>query len=244
MVVLMTLSNTLMSPRQKEWNRYEAVHKVEKLNLPSKNHIKRKVDELSKIENHVMTETEFNDMLTKKKELNQAVLNVAFERVRLTALLEAARDNRDFDKVEDLKAGLADLEELKEAEKLATASNDSIAKMNARSREVNRTEIKEAEKAALAMRRTQGVNEADPFARRKTAPMHVINHSPSRKKKEEEIVDPEISKSISQSASTLDEQAALLEEDDDDPFANIDVSILEEGRTQLFCSLINFLLCA
>jgi hypothetical protein len=193
------------------------------------NHIKRKMEELSNIDAHALTETEFNEMLLKKKELKQAVVNVAFEKIRLGTMLEAARQEGDFDKVQDIKLNIADLDEVAEIERQSIAANDSIAKMNAKSREINRNEIQEAEKAALALKRSQGVNESDPFARRKTAPIHVINNSPSKKK--EEIIDPELSKSISQSASTLEDKQ-LLSDNDDDPFANIDVSILEEDLKQ------------
>jgi hypothetical protein len=187
------------------------------------------MEELSNIDAHALTETEFNEMLLKKKELKQAVVNVAFEKIRLGTMLEAARQEGDFDKVQDIKLNIADLDEVAEIERQSIAANDSIAKMNAKSREINRNEIQEAEKAALALKRSQGVNESDPFARRKTAPIHVINNSPSKKK--EEIIDPELSKSISQSASTLEDKQ-LLSDNDDDPFANIDVSILEEDLKQ------------
>ena len=189
------------------------------------NHVKRKIGELEKIENHVLTEAEFNEMLSKKKELKQAVVNIAFEKIRLETMLEAARQGGDFDKVEDIKLSITDLDELSYAEK-QNSTNDSIAKMNAKSREINRNEIQEAEKAALAMKRSQGVNESDPFARRKTAPMHVVNNSPQKKK---EVIE-DLEKSVTVSASTLEDKNIISDIEEDDPFANIVVSILEEGQ--------------
>src|SRR4051794_17476949 len=116
-------------------------------------------------------------MLSKKKELKQAVVNVTFERIRLTTALESARELGDFDKVEDLKLMLKDLEDLSELQKPASSADlDLLAELNARNRENDLKESQLAEKAALTLKRQQGVNENDPFARRKTAPVHVVNN--------------------------------------------------------------------
>ena len=164
-------------------------------------------------------------MLKKKKELKQTVVNTAFERVRLTTALESARETGDFDKVEDIKLMLKDLDDIDEIARLNNNNGeDLLAKVNASNRVKNFKDHQDAEKAALIIKRQQGVNESDPFARRKTAPVHVVNAVPKEKARIEEM---ERSNSISKSLSVEDLPAS----DDDDPFDSVDVSILEGGAS-------------
>ncbi|KAJ3304260.1 hypothetical protein HDV03_002997 [Kappamyces sp. JEL0829] len=214
----------------KEWNRYEVVVKTEKAGtLPTMRQIERKRAELDKIKSHVFTEAEFNEMLAKKKELKQAVTNYAFERVRLETALEAARNAQDFDKLEDLKLMLKDLEEAAQME--ASGKEGSamaeLARLNEKNRKINLNEIQEAEKAYILSKRTKGTaNESDPFARRKTAPTRVVlNAPPPVDTKKEVIPDPEVSASVSRSATSVEELP--YHSDDEDPFAALDVSLLE-----------------
>jgi len=203
----------------KEWNRFEVMAKVDKVSLPSMNHIKRKQEELQKIKDHIFSEEEFNEMLKKKKELNQAVVNTTFERIRMTTLLESALEVGDTDKVEDLKLMLKDLDQIDDANRV-TSGEDLLAKLNAKNRVNNLKDSQQAEKAQLEMKRKQGVSESDPFARRKTAPVHVIN---AVEKKRKSIQELEISNSISKSLSAEDIEAS----DGEDPLDSVDVSILE-----------------
>lgn len=170
-------------------------------------------------------------MLERKKALKSGVVNVAVEKIRLETALEAARHAEDFDKVADVKAMLVDLEEIAAAEKLAS-TKDGIAELNARTRSSNFAEIQESEKAAMLLKRSQAVNEADPFARRKTAPMHAIQKTSPKKIIEKAVIaDPEISNAIS--AKSLESLGAS--DDDEDLFASIDVTVLKEGTLLISC---------
>ncbi|KAJ3330935.1 hypothetical protein HDU91_003469, partial [Kappamyces sp. JEL0680] len=162
-------------------------------------------------------------------ELKQSVTNYAFERVRLETALEAARNAQDFDKLEDLKLMLKDLEEAAQME--ASGKEGSamaeLARLNEKNRKINLNEIQEAEKAYILSKRTKGAtNESDPFARRKTAPTRVVlNAPPPVDTKKEVIPDPEVSASVSRSATSVEELP--YHSDDEDPFAALDVSLLE-----------------
>lgn len=213
---------------EKEWNRYEVVHKVEKSHLPTKNHIKRKVEELEKIRNHIFTEVELSDMIAKKKELSMTG-NSALERLRLEHALAAARDAGDAEKVETLEKQIEDIDAVSGPIKNTGSKLDLLAKLNARNREADLEEGRMRELEALALRRKQKVNESDPFARRKTQPVHIISGFSD---KEVEPEESDALKSASISAGVISVEAELS--NDDDLFDDIDISVLEQG----FCVLI------
>ncbi|KAI8893216.1 hypothetical protein BC833DRAFT_609181 [Globomyces pollinis-pini] len=160
----------------KEWNRYEATHKVEKLPLPTRYHIDRKKEDLEKIRSHVFTDEEINAMIRKKRELKSVVGNVDKEALRIRHELQAAEQAGDRDTVEKLEERLEELEEMSERKKITNSRMDKLAELNEKNRLANLELGQQAEKEALIMRRKQGGNtENDPFARRKTAPVHVIS---------------------------------------------------------------------
>jgi hypothetical protein len=174
-------------------------------------------------------------MLVKKKLFKNSITNYALEKVRLETSLEVARNAQDFDKAEDIKLMLKDLEDLIREEKSGAENSElaQISKMNERNRKISRNEVQEAEKAHLLARRGKDSNVSDPFARRKTAPIRAVPTA----SRQELVVDTHVSgssmpsASISRSASSL-EELPNESDDDFDPFASVDVSILENDIAQ------------
>jgi RNA polymerase-associated protein RTF1 len=206
---------------EKEWNRFEVTMKVDHHDLPSEKHLAKKKKDLESIRNHIFTEIEINEMIAKKKE-TQIVGNATMEEFRVEHALEAAKFTGEFEKIADLEKQLEDLQSINASSRLTTTV-DLIAKLNARNKEMDLKESQEAELRALQEKRKHGrVNVTDPFARRKTQPVHIITSNAGQ----EYIHDLESSKSISVSAQ---QSAEILDSEDEDPFENIDVSIIEEG---------------
>lgn len=165
-------------------------------------------------------------MLERKRELKQSIVNTAFERVRLTHMLDVALEKGDSDLSLNIKSRLDDLEIFEKSNKSQNSDNmNTLARLNARNRENNLKEGQEAEKAALVQKRLNGVKESDPFARRKTAPVHIVNEP---KVVEAVAVSPESLLSVSRSVSVQEVEVT----DDEDIFDNIDVSMLEEELEQ------------
>jgi acetyl-CoA carboxylase beta subunit len=146
--------------------------KTEKISLPTKQAIKRKKEDLKEIKEHVFTEDEITNMIQKKRELN-IVGNTTMEHFRLQNELEAAKFTGDQDKIEELEKQIEELDSLHEPSR--TASADLIARLNAKNKEKDLQEGQKAELKALVIKRKQGVSESDPFARRKTQPVHIIS---------------------------------------------------------------------
>jgi RNA polymerase-associated protein RTF1 len=158
---------------EKEWNRYEVTMKMEKSELPTERHINRKKKDLETIQNHVFTEEEINEMIAKKKEM-QVAANTTMEQFRIELALEAAKFAGDLDKVTELERQLEDIQAFV-APSRGASQIDLIAKLNARNKEIDLKESQEAEMRALQLKRKQGrINVTDPFARRKTQPVHIV----------------------------------------------------------------------
>jgi hypothetical protein len=116
-------------------------------------------------------------MVLRKKELNKIPVNIAAERLVLENALQNAIENDDSDQERKLKRKLADFDELKKDNQTTfhNSKMEIFSKLNSRNRTQNFAEGREAEKQATQDKKAKGNAEYDPFARRKTAPKHVVN---------------------------------------------------------------------
>ena len=124
-----------------------------------------------------MTNEELETIVKLKREMSNMPLNVASERLKIKNQMAIATQNGDHELVADLTAKLLEIDELAaEAEQSIGSEKLAIfAQLNARNRDTNFTENREAEKAFNEEKKLKGSSDYDPFARRKTAPKHVVN---------------------------------------------------------------------
>ena len=157
---------------EKEWKRLESTHEYDSLKHPlTKKQVEKKLKDLETIRNHVFTEKELSEMIAKKKEL-QFVGNSKLEIVRLDTEIQAAEFEGDLEKVDLIRKKKENLELMNAPYK--NTSIDLIDQLNKRNKDRNFAEGRVNHKLALLQKRQQGVDENDPFARRKTAPSHII----------------------------------------------------------------------
>lgn len=125
-----------------------------------------------------MTSSEFNSMIQNKKRLNPEYANIANERLELQARLETARARNDVTDVLETTMALEMVEQLAKSQALGNrdAKMERIAAMNLKNRDINFREGRQAEKAAhekKKMNDIDGIDDYDPFARRKADSRYV-----------------------------------------------------------------------
>ncbi|KAI8915602.1 hypothetical protein EDD86DRAFT_196423, partial [Gorgonomyces haynaldii] len=210
---------------EQEWQRYEKTVKAEKEQMITIEQVKRRRKVLEQERERVATHEEIEERIKIKREFIKVPTNLAQERLRLADDIKIAQEQEDFEEVEKLK------EKLKEIDELAIQiKNDGderlqvLSQLNARNRKVNLAEGRQAEREAFEQRQNQGENEYDPFARRKTAPKHVVNFDVQDATKK--AVSKRIEKRDRRSSSP--ERDAILSQDEDDFLENLDVQFLKE----------------
>ena len=158
---------------EKEWKWLESSHERDSMKHPlTKKQVQKKLKDLEMIRNHIFTEKELSEMIRKKKEL-QFAGNSKLEIVRLDTEIQAARHEGDMDKADEIERKKETLELMSQSNKNAKKI-DLIDQLNQRNKDRNFAEVRVNHKLALLEKRKQGVDENDPFARRKTAPSHII----------------------------------------------------------------------
>ncbi|KAI9205172.1 uncharacterized protein BJ171DRAFT_503166 [Polychytrium aggregatum] len=159
---------------ESEWNRYKGTCINDKAELLSRKDVDEKAKAIQEAESHIFTEKEITNLTKLKKSLSRKPKNVAVEKINLHHELDIARARNDAEKIEKLMERLEELNALtQESDRTRT---DELAKLNERNRSMNRKESLQAELAALREKRLGGADSLDPFARRKTAPSHVVGN--------------------------------------------------------------------
>ncbi|KAI8929855.1 hypothetical protein BC831DRAFT_442351 [Entophlyctis helioformis] len=158
-----------------EWRRYEQTMQIEKQVMPSLDHIKRKQADLKKAREHIFSNDEINEMIKRKQAFSNVPVNLPAERLRLRLEIDKANERGDRKRASELQSRLDELGTLVDQKQSAASSEDKFAKINERNRKSNFIEGREAERSVIEQKKTKGAVEYDPFARRRTAPIHVIN---------------------------------------------------------------------
>lgn len=117
-------------------------------------------------------------MVMKKKAFSKVPVNIAAERLKLQNERQIAIETHGIHSsiVAELDAKILEFEELKQEneDSFHNSKMGMFAKLNNKNREANLMLGREAEKAANADKKNKSALEYDPFARRKTAPSHVV----------------------------------------------------------------------
>ncbi|KAL2911523.1 RNA polymerase-associated protein rtf1 [Polyrhizophydium stewartii] len=143
--------------KESEWRRYEQTLKVEGVPMMTADF------------------EEIDEMIKRKKQLIKVPPNIASEKLRLRHELQVARERGDHSQVQALSDRIFELDQLSEQRVRNDKSHlEGFARLNERNRQSNFTEGRSAEKNVLEQKKNKGAAEYDPFARRKTAPKHVV----------------------------------------------------------------------
>jgi hypothetical protein len=192
--------------------------------------VKRKIEDLKKAATHVFTNEEIDEMIEKKKAFRKIPVNVAAIKIRLQQEIIEAEQQGDPLAIQQKKVELRDLEEqLREGAFSKDSKLEQFSNLNARNRQINLKEGREAEKLAIQAKKKKDSSDYDPFARRKTAPKHVIQ-------KTEEESDSSPKKKVHDLAKKKALKAdvspgvkpTLARVDEDDFLDSIDLSELEK----------------
>jgi RNA polymerase-associated protein RTF1 len=121
-------------------------------------------------------------MVKKKQEFAKLPVNIASEKTKITQLILAAQEENDFQKLKELKEKRIHLEERASEYAVVDSKLEKFTSVNEKNRNINYVEGREAERAAILAKKESGARDYDPFARRKTAPKHVINRTEEKEK--------------------------------------------------------------
>jgi len=180
---------------EQEYNRYLAVMKNEQQQLPSKEFIKEKHQQIEEARNHKFTGEEITDMVEEKKQLLKVPLNFAMEKANLLLQKGKAEELGDEKEIELINNKLDELNSMKiEKSRLVDEKLDNWTKLNERNRKMNMIENRKAEVQAAQERKKLGRDDFDPFARRKCMPTHVVAKKDGTLAgvEEEKIEEPEV----------------------------------------------------
>ncbi|KAJ3129310.1 RNA polymerase-associated protein rtf1 [Nowakowskiella sp. JEL0407] len=108
------ISNGLFT--EGEWERYVTQMKIDKMKMISRESIKRKREDLSRVRDHRMTPEEIDRMVKAKRDL-KGITNLTNERLQLRFALEAAVANSNYEQISQLKEKIAKLEKMEEETK-------------------------------------------------------------------------------------------------------------------------------
>ncbi|KAK6097970.1 RNA polymerase-associated protein rtf1 [Batrachochytrium dendrobatidis] len=159
-----------------EWNRYEQTMQIEKQSMITADQVRRKKRDLQSAREHIFTNDEINTMIKRKKTLIKVPANITLEKLRIKQALQVAEEKGDQAQVDIYRDRIFELNQLgEEKSKKDTSHLEAFTKLNERNRKSNFTEGREAEKNLLELKKSKGTVAYDPFARRKTAPKHVVN---------------------------------------------------------------------
>ncbi|KAL2313302.1 RNA polymerase II associated Paf1 complex [Schizosaccharomyces pombe] len=126
----------------------------DKLSMPSKNFVQRKLNDLRDMSKYVLSEKEVSDIINRKKELSRVPSNIAAEKTRLRQRRQAAYVAGNAELVKEIDDQLNTLEELSMgSNQNSNSAMDQLAKVNERNRRRNHTEIRLAEQRMNEERR-------------------------------------------------------------------------------------------
>jgi len=179
---------------EQEYNRYLTVMKNEQQQLPTKEFIKEKEQQIQEARNHKFTGEEISDMVQEKKQLLKVPLNFAMEKATLLLQKDKAEELGDEKEIAIINNKLNELNNMKEEKsRLVDEKLDNWTRLNERNRKMNIIENRKAEVQAAQERKKLGRDDFDPFARRKCMPTHVVaTKDMVFSDAEEKIEEPEV----------------------------------------------------
>ncbi|KAI0827453.1 plus-3-domain-containing protein [Trametes gibbosa] len=142
---------------QKEFERLVKVCEVEKVKLPTKRQLEKKVAQLEKLANQPMTESDIAAMLARKQAMHttkQSGAAMAMERSRLLQARTLALRRNELDEVAEIDVRLGELAPVREAQR-EDSSSDVLMRLNERNRKANQEAVRKAERAELDRKRRE-----------------------------------------------------------------------------------------
>ncbi|KAH8112899.1 plus-3-domain-containing protein [Phellopilus nigrolimitatus] len=144
-----------------EWRRFKATCEHEKVKLPAKRTIEKKLQQFAKLTSHSLTEADVAAILARKAELNRSLpksrttaTKAALERAELVRMRALAQMRRDFAESAALEVQLAALDARQGVGAPARSEKEDIlAKVNERNRQANRDAVRRAEVAEAERRK-------------------------------------------------------------------------------------------
>ncbi|EPX74197.1 RNA polymerase II associated Paf1 complex [Schizosaccharomyces octosporus yFS286] len=127
----------------------------DKLSMPTKSFVERKLDDLKQMTQYLLNEREVSDIIRRKKELSRVPSNLAAEKTRLRQRRQAAISANNTELAKELEERLNTLQELSVGSTSQTnfSEMDQLAKVNERNRRRNQAEVRLAEKRMNEERR-------------------------------------------------------------------------------------------
>ncbi|WBW70645.1 RNA polymerase II associated Paf1 complex [Schizosaccharomyces osmophilus] len=127
----------------------------DKLSMPSRSFVERKLDDLKQMTQYLLNEREVSDIIRRKKELSRVPSNLAAEKTRLRQHRQAAIGANNTELAKELEERLNTLQELSVGNTTQTnfSEMDQLAKVNERNRRRNQAEVRLAEKRMNEERR-------------------------------------------------------------------------------------------
>jgi hypothetical protein len=180
---------------EQEYNRYLAVMKNEQQQLPTKEFIKEKQQQIKEAREHKLTGEEISEMVEEKRQLSNVPLNFAREKATLILEKEKAEELGDEKEVELINNKIDKLISLKdEKSRIIDDKLNDWTKLNERNRRMNIIENRKAEIQAAQERKKLGRDDFDPFARRKCMPTHVVAYKDITNSgtEDEKLDEPEV----------------------------------------------------
>ncbi|KAI5120538.1 hypothetical protein M0805_004546 [Coniferiporia weirii] len=143
-----------------EWRRLKATYENEKVKLPTRRAIEKKVQQYAKLAEQPLTETDVASILARKAELGRSAptsrtsaTKAALERTRLVQMRQLAQMRRDFKESAQLEAQIAALDAVQPQAAVIEEKEDILAKVNERNRQSNREAVRRAEAAEADRKR-------------------------------------------------------------------------------------------
>ncbi|KAM6501241.1 hypothetical protein JOM56_004255 [Amanita muscaria] len=145
---------------EKEFRWFESTLKTEKIKIPTKKQLERKVEQMEKLVTQPVTESDITAMLARKSQLskNKSVTSVTMERSRLTQARTLAQRRMDFTEVAEINKKLEELNARAEGGHVlpaVTEAEDKLAKVNERNRKANLDAVRRAELAEAERKRKE-----------------------------------------------------------------------------------------
>ncbi|KAK2460870.1 hypothetical protein APHAL10511_007340 [Amanita phalloides] len=144
----------------KEFERFKTTLMAEKVQLPTKKQLERKVAQMEKLITQPITESDVSAMLARKSQLskNKTAALFTMERSRLTQARTLAQRRRDFAEVTEIDKKLEELNansEISPAQTSVVEEEDKLAKVNERNRRANLEAVRRAEHAEAERKRKE-----------------------------------------------------------------------------------------
>ncbi|KAI8374117.1 uncharacterized protein BYT42DRAFT_517636 [Radiomyces spectabilis] len=136
---------------QQEYARLIQTSEVEKVRLPTIDHVEKKLEDLKYAKGYVLNDQEVAEMIENKRAVKGTSKNSAMEKAQLLARLEHAKSNNEIDEVTRITKQLQDLDE--HTNRWTDSQQNIWADLNKRNRERDRIEVQEVERRESEARR-------------------------------------------------------------------------------------------